>query len=84
MKCPSCRDEQSQERLGPVSEQPDQAGYRCAVCGRLYQAKVPSIDELVDRLDALHAKSAGLAAEQEKLVTQIAEVESQLRAARGK
>lgn len=84
MKCPSCGDDKSQERLGPVSEQAGQAGYRCAVCGRLYQVKASSVDELLERLERARAKSAALVVEQEKLAAQLAEIEAQIRAVRGK
>ena len=84
MKCPSCGDDQSQEYLGPVGERPDQVGYRCAVCGRLYHVKPPSLEELLERLEKARAKRAALVAEQEKLTAQLAEIEAQLRAARGK
>lgn len=82
MKCQACGDEKGQECLGPVDGQPEQVGYRCGACGRLYHVQVVSLDALLERLERVRAKSALLIAEQEKLATQLAEIEAQIHAVR--
>lgn len=41
MKCAACGDERNQQQFEPVGEGTKQVGYRCAMCGHIYQAQLP-------------------------------------------
>ena len=45
MKCPNCGDTQQQRSLAAAEERSAPIGYRCAVCGRLYQ--VPAVTSAI-------------------------------------
>ena len=81
MKCPHCGDEEKQESFGHVEA--IYTGYRCAKCGRLYTVPSPALGELVDRLEELKTQAETLARQQADFANRIAEIEGQIRSARG-
>lgn len=79
MKCPHCGDAGSQDWLSTDGDR--LASYRCAVCGRLYDSS--DLPTLVERLNQLKKSADWLATQHAEFSKRIAELEAQIKAARG-
>ena len=74
MKCPHCGDQEKQQRFSTNGD--GSAGYRCAVCGRLYVEPPIDLVEMLGRLGEMKGQH-------EVLGKLIADMEAQLKASSG-
>jgi transcription elongation factor Elf1 len=82
MKCPGCNNERSLQCLG-ATEQTNECAYRCVACDRLFLVTVTDVTDIVPRYGSIGVESIELEKLRNKLVSQLAQVDSQIAVVRG-